>query len=139
MTARQMKSRVMALGNRLTARLGGDRRAAFVEAWAIVKAGGMDVPVRGVSFGSRQEALSRLAGYDPSEVRAFLVPEPGNPHDPGAVAVMVGVQGGRGLYRLGYLPRGTAAAVALAVRGRATVRVSTGTVNGARLRLTVGR
>jgi hypothetical protein len=38
-------------------------------------------------------------------VRAFLVPEPANPADPAAVAVMVGVQGGRGLYQLGYVPR----------------------------------
>jgi hypothetical protein len=62
-----------------------------------------------VSFGSRQEALRRLAAYSPDLVRAVLVP------DPAAVAVMVGVQGGRGLYRLGYGPR-TLAPVAAALR-----------------------
>jgi hypothetical protein len=61
-----------------------------------------------VSFGNRQEALRRLARYNPADVRAVLVPEPANPADPGAVAVMVGVQGGKGLYRLGYVPRNLA-------------------------------
>jgi hypothetical protein len=58
-----------------------------------------------VSFGNRQEALKRLAGYAPEQVRAVLVPEPSNPADPRAVAVMAGVQNGKGLYRLGYVPR----------------------------------
>ncbi|GHU81789.1 hypothetical protein FACS189468_5050 [Spirochaetia bacterium] len=90
----------------------GDRKAAFVQAWIIVKAGGLTLPVRGVSFGNRQEALRRLARYNPADVRAVLVPEPSNPVDPAAVAVMVGVQGGRGLYRLGYvLAANTAAEV----------------------------
>jgi hypothetical protein len=75
-----------------------------VQAWAIVKAGGLELAVRGVSFGNRQEALRRLAAYNPADVRAVLVPEPENPADPAAVAVMVGVNGGKGLYRLGYVP-----------------------------------
>jgi hypothetical protein len=33
------------------------------------------------------------------------VPEPENPADPAAVAVMVGVQGGKGLYRRKLLER----------------------------------
>jgi hypothetical protein len=61
MTNKELKSKAMTLGNRLALRLGGDRRAAFVEAWAIVKAGGLEVAVRGVSFGNRQEALRHLA------------------------------------------------------------------------------
>jgi hypothetical protein len=63
------------------------------------------VAVRGVSFGNRQEALKGLAGYAPEQVRVVLVPELENPADPAAVAVMVGVQGGLGLFRLGYVPR----------------------------------
>jgi hypothetical protein len=50
-------------------------------------------------------------------VRAVLVPEPENPADPAAVAVMAGVQGGRGLYRLGYVPR-SMAPVAAALGGK---------------------
>jgi hypothetical protein len=105
-------SKVMTLGNKLAPRM-GDRRAAFVEAWAIVKAGGLEMAVRGVSFGTRQEALRRLAAYSPGQVRAVLVPEPENPADPAAMAVMVGVQGGKGLYRLGYVPRNMAPVVAV--------------------------
>ncbi|MDR1025105.1 MAG: hypothetical protein LBL56_05205 [Treponema sp.] len=107
MTTRELKSKVMTLGNKLAPRM-GDRRAAFVEAWIIVKAGTVELAVRGVSFGNRQEALRRLARYNPVDVRAVLVPEPSNQADPRAVAVMVGVQGGRGLYRLGYVPRNLA-------------------------------
>jgi hypothetical protein len=116
MTNSELKSKVMTLGNRLAPRM-GDRRAAFVEAWAVVKAGGLEVAVRGVSFGNRQEALKRLARYAPDQVRAVLVPEPANPADPAAVAVMVGVQGGKGLFRLGYVPRNMAAVVT-AIGGR---------------------
>jgi hypothetical protein len=116
MTNSELKSKVMTLGNKLAPRM-GDRRAAFVEAWAVVKAGGLEVAVRGVSFGNRQEALRRLARYNPADVRAVLVPEPENPADPRALAVMVGVQGGRGLYRLGYVPRNLTP-VAAVLRGQ---------------------
>jgi hypothetical protein len=112
MTNRELKSKVVTLGNKLAPRMGGDRKAAFVEAWAIVKKGGLEVAVKGVSFGNRQEALKRLAGYAPEQVRAVLVPEPSNRADPAAVAVMVGVNGGKCLYRLGYVPRTLAPVVA---------------------------
>ena len=44
-----------------------------MRAWAIVKAGGLELAVRGVSFGNRQEALRRLAAYAPDQVRAAAV------------------------------------------------------------------
>jgi hypothetical protein len=137
MTNSELKSKVMTLGNKLAPRM-GDRRAAFVEAWAVVKAGGLEVVVRGVSFGNRQEALKRLARYAPDQVRAVLVPEPANPADPAAVAVMVGVQGGKGLYRLGYVPR-TLAPVAAVLRGQLPrFRLVEGEYSrGARVRLAV--
>jgi hypothetical protein len=126
-----MKSKVMTLGNRLASRMG--RSAAFVRAWQIVKAGGLELAVRGVSLGNRQEALRRLAGYAREQVRAFIVPEPTNPVDPQAVAVMVGVQNGKGLYRLGYLPREYApAAASIRVTG---LRVLEGDIRGARITL----
>jgi hypothetical protein len=113
--------------------MGGDCKAAFVEAWAIVKAGGLELAVKGVSFGNRQEALKRLAGYAPEQVRAVLVPEPSNRADPQAMAVMVGVNGGKGLYRLGYVLR-TLAPVVVAPGGQLpALRV----VSGARLALAV--
>jgi hypothetical protein len=136
-------SKVMTLGNKLAPHT-GDRRAAFVEAWAIVKAGGLEMAVRGVSFGNRQEALKRLAAYAPEQVRAVLVPEPENPADPAAVVVMVGIQNGKGLDRLGYGPRNLAP-VAAALGGRfPDLRVVSGswgwsgkTTFGARLALAV--
>ena len=103
MTNREMKSKVMSLGNKLAK--GQDRHFAFFRAWAVVKAGGIELPVKGVTFGTRQEALRRLSAYDPAQVRAVLVPEPANPMDKNAVAVMVGVQNGKGLYCLVYLPK----------------------------------
>jgi hypothetical protein len=138
MTNSELKSKVMTLGNKLAPRMGGDRHAAFVEAWAVVKAGGLELAVRGVSFGNRQEALRRLAAYNPAQVRAALVPEPENPADPAAVAVMVGVQGGKGLYRLGYVPR-TLAPVAAALGGQLPrLRLVEGEHSrGARVRLAV--
>jgi hypothetical protein len=137
MTNSELKRKVMTLGNKLAPCM-GDRRAAFVEAWAVVKAGGLEVAVRGVSFGNRQEALRRLARYTPDQVRAFLVPEPENPRDPAAVAVMVGVQGGPGLYRLGYVPRTLAPVVAALGRQLPRLRLVEGEHSrGVRLALAV--
>jgi hypothetical protein len=107
----ELKSKVVTLANRLTSRMGGDKSAAFVKAWAIVKAGGLELAVKGTSFGNRQEALKRLAGYAPDQLKAVLVPEPSNPADPAAVAVLVGVQGGKGLFKMGYVPRELCAVV----------------------------
>ena len=132
MTNRELKSKVMSLGNRLTTG-GRGRSAAFVRAWAIVKVGGLTLPVKGVSFGTRQEALRRLSGYAPDQIQAFIVPEPENPVDPAAAAVMVGVQNGRGLYRLGYLPKGQGAFSK--VFRAVSLRVLNGDIRGARITL----
>jgi hypothetical protein len=73
--------------------------------------------------------------YGQSDIRAWLVPEPENPADRNAVAVMVGVQNGRGIYKLGYLPK---EAVGLAsLRKPATVRVVNGDILGGRIVLSV--
>ena len=133
MTNSELKAKVMTLGNRLAAG-GNDRSAAFVRAWAIVKAGGLELAVRGVSFGTRQAALRRLACYAPAQVRAFIVPEPENPADPAALAVMVGVQNGRGLYRLGYVPAGETR-IAKAMRTLPRIRILSGDIMGARISL----
>jgi hypothetical protein len=115
-----------------------------LKAWAIVKAGGLELAVKGVSFGNRQEALRRLAGYNPADVRAVLVPEPANPADPAAVAVMVGIQNGKGLYRLGYVPRELCPVVSAMPGKLPALRIVSGTwgwagktTYGARLALAV--
>ena len=125
MTNIELKSKVMSLGNRLAAK-GNDRSAAFVRAWAIVKAGGLEMAVKGVTFGNRQEALRRLTTYSPGQIKAVLVPEENNPADPAAVAVMVGINGGKGLFHLGYVPRNLAHVVK-AMRGQlSSLRVVSG-------------
>jgi hypothetical protein len=123
----ELKSKVVTLANRLTSRMGGDKSVAFVKAWAIVKAGGLELAVKGTSFANRQEALKRLAAYRPDQIRAVLVPEPSNPVDHAAVAVMVGVQGGKGLFRLGYVPRDMAAVVSAMGVNLPALRVVCGT------------
>jgi len=105
MTAtKETKSKIFSLANKLTATNGGDKSAAFTQAWAIYKAGGLELQIKGVTFGRRQEALKRLTTYKPEQIRAVIVPEPENKKDPAALAVMVGVQNGRGLFKIGYVP-----------------------------------
>ena len=136
MTSKELKSKVMTLGNRLAPRM-GDRRAAFVEAWAICKAGGLELAVRGVTFGNRQEAIRRLARYEPAALRVWITPEPENEYDRNAQAVWVMVNGGRGAYRLGYIPR-EQTGIASALRGRLpTLRLLDGDIRGARVTLVV--
>ena len=112
----KLKSRVMSLGNRLTPKMDGDRTAAFIRAWEICKAGGLELAVKGTSFANRQEALKRLANYAPEKIKTVLVPEPSNPKDGNAIAVLVGIQNGRGLFKLGYVPADLTQIVA-AIRG----------------------
>jgi len=128
-----MKSKVMALGNRLSSRM--NRKDAFIQAWAIVKAGGIELAVKGVTYGTRQEALKRLAAYEPAQIRAFIVPEPGNTMDGKAVRVMVGVQNGKGLYCMGYLPKEYAPAAAS--MKAAGLRVIGDEIRGCRLAVAV--
>jgi hypothetical protein len=127
MTNQELKSKVVTLGNRLTSRMGGDKSAAFVKAWAVCKAGTLELAVKGTSFANRQEALKRLANYSPEQIRAVLVPEPANPKDKNAVAIMVGVQGGKGLFRLGYVPANMAVVVSALGRQLPAFRVVSGT------------
>ena len=138
MANESMKSAVFALGNRLAAKATGlSRSEAFVKAWTIVKAGGLTLPVNGVMFGRRQEALRRLQAYKPEALRAWLVPEPDNSFDKNAVAVMAGVQGGKGLFKIGYIPRSIAAEVKALPKRRPAFWLLKGDILGARLRLAV--
>ena len=128
------KSTVFSVGNRLSKTM--PRSDAFVQAWAIVRKGEATFPVRGVMQGSRQEALRRLAKYDPSQVRTFLMPEKENPVDKNAVLVMVGINGGKNYYKLGYIPASDTG-IATAIRGKATIKIIGGDIQGARLTLTL--
>jgi hypothetical protein len=133
MNNRELKAKVFKMANRMAGRMG--RRAAFEKAWAVVKAGGCEVSLKGVTFGTRQEALRRLARYSPEQVRAYIVPEPENKFDSKAAAVWIGIQNGFGLYCMGYLP----AEYAPAAAGfkAAGLKVLDGEIRGARLALAV--
>ena len=50
------------------------RKEAFIAAWDIVKADMVKVPVAGVTFNNRQEALRRLHNYEPKDIHVLLVP-----------------------------------------------------------------
>ena len=108
---KETRSKIFSLVNKLTKEMNGDKSAAFLKAWAIVKAHGLELTIKGVTFGNRQEALKRLAAYNPDQIRAVLVPEPTNTQDPAAIAVMVGVQNGKGLFKIGYVPANITAIV----------------------------
>ena len=135
MTNQEMKSKVTSIGNRLA--LNMPRSEAFTKAWGIVKARSIEIRVAGVTCGNRQVALRRLTKYQPSQIRAFLAPEPDNPVDNNAMAVMVGIQGGKGYYRLGYVPASQISMAKALGRKLPSIKVLTGDVYGARLRLVV--
>jgi len=124
-------SKVCGLANKMSKDM--PKKEAFVRAWAIVRSGGLDLPVAGTYF--RQEAITRLFRYDPKDVLALLVPEPDCKHDPDAIAVKVMVNGGKGIYTLGYVPR-TDTKIARAFLGSVPeLRLIDGETKGARIRL----
>ena len=124
-------AKVCGLANRIPRDV--PRKEAFAKAWSIVRNGGLELPVAGTYF--RQEAIVRLFRYDPKEIIALLVPEPENRHDPDAIAVKVMVNGGKGIYTLGYVPR-TDTKVARAFLGAVPeLRLIDGETKGARIRL----
>jgi hypothetical protein len=127
------KSKVCRIANRISRDV--SRRDAFIQAWAIVKKGAVEIKAAGTSFGLRPEALIRLAAYSPAQARAFIVPEPGNQADPAALKIMAGIQGGRGYFCMGYIPR-EAVPVVAALRTLPALRVVGDTVKGLRLRFT---
>jgi hypothetical protein len=137
MENRELKSKVMKIANRLSPLMDGDCSAAFVKAWQVVKAGGLELAVKGTSFGNRQEALKRLAFYDPKDIHTFLEPEPDNPYDSNAIAVQVLVNGAKATYRLGYVPK-TETGIVKALLGTVPVlKVLNGDIRGARVRIAV--
>jgi hypothetical protein len=128
-------SKVCAIANRIPATV--SRKDAFIEAWRIVRQGEVLFPVNGVTFLNRQKALARLAKYNPKDIHTILVPEFENQYDSNAIAVMATVNGGRGFYRIGYVPK-TETAIAKAFLGRVpTIRILDGDIRGAKLQISI--
>ena len=130
---KSLLSKVCRIANRIPRSV--CRKEAFTKAWAIAKNGGFEIAVAGVSFGSRQKALARLAKYNPKDVFVMLIPEADCEFDPEAVAIKVMVKNGKGVYTLGYVPR-TETAIAKALLGKVPeFRLVGGETMGARIRL----
>ena len=131
--SRATASKVCGIANRIPRDV--PRKEAFAAAWSIVRNGGIEIALAGVSFGSRQEAIAKLATYDPKDVIALLVPEPDCKHDPDAIAVKVMVNGGKGIYTLGYVPRADAKVARAFLGAVPELRLVGGETKGARIRL----
>ncbi|MDR3020930.1 MAG: HIRAN domain-containing protein [Treponema sp.] len=129
------KATVFQIGNRLSKTM--DRRDAFCKAWELVKKGTLEIPVNGTSFYNRPLALKRLARYEPSQRRAVLVAEPDNRHDRNAIAVFCGVTGGKGIFRIGYVPKSMTAIVSAIKKQLPSLRVLSGDIYGAKIQLAV--
>lgn len=99
-----IKSKVMTAANRLVK--GGMRRSlAMVKAWALAKADGLRIKIKGTS--RRQNELEAVAKYRPEDVTVQLRREPHNSHDSNAVAVYAAAPDRR-VYFIGYLAKAAA-------------------------------
>jgi hypothetical protein len=126
---------VCGLGNRLSASM--DRKAAFREAWRIVKDKEVRFAVAGVTAGNRQKALAKLARYDPRKVHIFLLAEPSNKHDPSAIAVMVLPNGAKNAYKLGYIKKEKTCLAKAFLGSAPRLSIAGGDLLGARLSIAV--
>jgi hypothetical protein len=132
---KQILSKVCTIANRIPKTV--SRKDAFSQAWQIVRQGEVLFPVNGVTFLNRQKALARLAKYNPKDIHTILVPEFENQYDSNAIAVMATVNGGRGFYRIGYVPKKDTA-IAKAFLGRVpTIRILDGDIRGAKLQISI--
>ena len=68
--------------------------------------------VAGVTYEGRQDVIAKLHGDEPCRI----VPEPTNPHDKNALAVMVAVAPGE-VKHVGFVPRHLAAEIAPFLEG----------------------
>jgi hypothetical protein len=130
---RKKNSKIFSIANSVSRNI--SRKEAFARARSIVNGGSFELKVTGVSFGSRQIALQRLTTYDPSEIEVTLDPEPENPVDKNAVAVMVSVNGSPA-YRIGYVPASETKTVKT-IHGKPSIKVLVGDTYGARLTLAI--
>jgi len=124
-------SSVCRIANRIPRSI--NRSEAFKTAWKIVKDGGYELKVAGVSFGSRQEALSRLTRYNPKDIHTYLVPEYDNEYDKNAIAVYVLVDFTSCSYRLGYIPKNETSIAKNYIGKIPELKILDGDIRGARV------
>lgn len=98
---------VATMANRLK-KMGLTLSAAFKKAWELIKGKAINTKVAGVTKGSRQKALHRIAtAYRPEHVRVTLERDKANLYDNNAVNVIISVNGSA-RYNLGCIPRNLA-------------------------------
>lgn len=96
---------VATIANRLK-KMGLTLSAAFKKAWELIK--GKDTRIAGVTKGSRQKALRRIAtAYRPEQVSVSLERDKANLYDNNAIKVLVSVNGSAS-YDMGCIPRNLA-------------------------------
>lgn len=98
---------VATMANRLK-KMGLTLSAAFKKAWALIKGKTIYTRIAGVTKGSRQRALHRIAtAYRPEHVSVTLERDKANLYDNNAVNVLVSVNGSKS-YNMGCIPRNLA-------------------------------
>ena len=106
----EIKRRICILANRLK-KMGLTLSAAFKKAWQLVKGQTICTKIAGVTKGSRQRALHRIATlYSPEQINVILERDKANLFDNNAVKVLISVSGSS-LYDLGFIPRNLAYAI----------------------------
>ena len=89
--------------------------AAFRRAWELVKGKAVDTRIAGVTKGSRQKALHRIATvYRPEAVSVSLERDRTNLNDNNAGKVLLSVNGSAD-YNMGYIPRNLAYIVSVLI------------------------
>ena len=103
----KIRRMVATMANRLK-KMGLTLSAAFKRAWQLIKGKAINARVAGVTKGSRQRALHRIATkYSPDAVSVRLERDTANLYDNHAVKIIISVNGSEA-YNLGYIPRNLA-------------------------------
>lgn len=98
---------VATIANRLK-KIGLTLSAAFKKAWELIKGKAISTRIAGVTKGSRQKALRRIAtAYRPEQVSVSLERDSVNLYDNNAIKVLVSVNGSVS-YNMGCIPRNIA-------------------------------
>jgi len=101
------RTSIFKFGNRMSKEV--EKSRAFKTAWVAAKSGLVE-RVSGVTYSNRQKLLEYLDNCQKERIQVSLVSDKGNPWDSNAILVIADVIG-QGSYRIGYLPRATAAVI----------------------------
>lgn len=118
-----IRRKVATMANRLK-KMGLTLSAAFRKAWTLIKGKAINTRIAGVTKGSRQRALHRIAtAYRPEHVSITLERDKANLYDNNAVNVLVSVNGSKS-YNMGCIPRNLAYVVSALMDKGLTIAAS---------------